>query len=177
MNAAERTESDRIHDLGDFFRQEIAPVHKAAGAAKVAEELSRRGMKEAAAVAMQVGADLLGGDEEAPRAFAKQQVEQLMREAIASPAFADDDERRRAFIFTLQTRLCLDDMLLERFLGHPVFSQQFEGAEAQEIAQHTLVVAGRDDRQLFEFALYSKVGDELTTGGGAAPRCTLRRVA
>ena len=171
------TPAEQAHDLGEFFRQEVAPVHKAAGAAKVAEELARRGMKEAAAVAMKVGADLLGGDEEAPRAFAKQQVEQLMRQAIASPAFADADERRRAFIFTLQTRLYLDDMLMERFLGHPVFSQQFEGSPATEVAQYTLIADNQDDRQVFEFALYSKVGDELKTGGGAGQACTLRRVA
>lgn len=55
------TPAEQAHDLGEFFRREVAPVHKAAGAAKVAEELSRRGMKEAAAVAMQVAAELMGG--------------------------------------------------------------------------------------------------------------------
>jgi len=57
----QRTEPERIHDMAEFFRSEVAPVHKAEGAAKVAEELSKRGMKEAAAVAFSVAANLLGG--------------------------------------------------------------------------------------------------------------------
>ena len=56
--------AEQIHDLGEFFRREVAPTHRAAGAVRVAEELTRRGMREAAVVALQV-ARLLAKD--APR--------------------------------------------------------------------------------------------------------------
>lgn len=64
-----RTEADRIHDMAEFFRSEVGPVQRAEGAAKVAEELSRRGMKEAAAVAFSVAANMLQGQRTAEKLF------------------------------------------------------------------------------------------------------------
>ena len=55
--------TDHIHDLAEFFREKAAPIHESIGAAKVAQELTNRGMKEAAAVAIQVGAQLIAGEE------------------------------------------------------------------------------------------------------------------
>lgn len=52
--------AEQIHDLAEFFRQEVAPTQRAIGAATVAEELVKRGMNYAAAVALQVAAELMG---------------------------------------------------------------------------------------------------------------------
>ncbi len=119
--------AEQIHDLGEFFRHEVAPVHRAVGAARVAEELARRGMKEAAAVALQVGAALMAGEPPAAEAW---------------------------------------------------FVQQWEGQPpASRAPLIDLLADNRDDAELCAWLLGSKVGDELTTGGGAAPACTVKRVA
>ena len=52
MDHQAKHQAERIHDLGEFFRNQVAPVHRATGAARIAQELARRGMKEAAAVAL-----------------------------------------------------------------------------------------------------------------------------
>ena len=120
--------AEQIHDLGEFFRQEVAPVHRAVGAARVAEELVRRGMKEAAAVALQVGAELM---------------------APAEPAAPE-----------------------------AWFVMQYEGlAPSSRAPLIDLLNDNRDDAELCAWLLSAKVGDALTTGGGAAPACTLKRVA
>lgn len=119
----------------------------------------------------------MSANHDAALAIARQQVEKVMRAMIASPTFADATVRRGAFVYYLQSCLALDAMLVERFTGGPVFSQQFEGDEAVEVSQHALVAANAEDSEVLEFTLYSNVGDELRTGGGAAPACTLRRVA
>lgn len=117
--------AEQTHDMAAFFRQEVAPVHRAVGAARVAEELARRGMKEAAAVALQIGAELMAGEPVAEAWFVQQWEGQ-------SPA----------------SRAPLIDLLNDN----------------------------RGDAELCAWLLSAKVGDELTTGGGAAPACTVRRV-
>lgn len=102
---------------------------------------------------------------DAARMLAKQQV------------VADPNERRRTLVNYLAGRLSLDPILVARFLGEPIFSQQFEGQPATEEVHVSLMVANHGDEQVFKFLLYAKVGEELTTGGGAAPACTLRRVS
>lgn len=47
-------EQAKTNDLAEFFRREGAPRYEAAGALTVAEELLKRGMKDAAAVAIEV---------------------------------------------------------------------------------------------------------------------------
>ena len=120
--------AERIHDLAEFFRTEVAPVHRATGAARVAEELAKRGMKEAAAVALAVGAELMASHEPPkPEAW---------------------------------------------------FVRQWEGQPpASRAPLIDLLADNRDDAELCARLLSAKVGDELTTGGGAAPLCTIKRVA
>jgi len=118
--------AEQIHDLGEFFRQQVAPVQKATGATRVAEELVKRGMHEAAAVALQVAAKLMGGASAAPEAW---------------------------------------------------FVQQWEGQPpASRAPLADLKAANSDDLHVLCFLENAKPGDELKTGGGAAPACTVRRV-
>lgn len=61
-----QTESsaDHTHDLAEFFRRECAPVQKSDGAMQVAEELTKLGMLQAAAVAIKVSHRLALGERE-----------------------------------------------------------------------------------------------------------------
>ena len=114
-------------------------------------------------------------DHSAVQAIAKLQLEQAMRECMER--WPEDGGRSGAFVHYLQGRFGLDEALYARFIGEAVFSQQFEGQPATEVRQQTLLAANADDDQVFKFLLYAKVGDELKTGGGAAPACTLRSVS
>ena len=114
-------------------------------------------------------------DHSAVQAIARQQIEDALREMLA--AFPDEKLRRGALVHYLAGRLSLDPLLVARFCGEAIFSQQFEGRAATEQRQALLIAANGDDEEVFKFLLYSKVGDELKTGGGAAPACTLRRVS
>lgn len=112
-------------------------------------------------------------------ATAKLMIEAALREMMSSTVFkaSDSVNRQGALIHYLGGRFSLDPLLLARFLGDPIFTQQFEGQEPKEERQPLLMAANREDDEVCKFLLYAKVGDELTTGGGAAPACTLRRVA
>lgn len=65
----------------------------------------------------------------------------------------------------------------------PWFVLQWEGEAFSSRAPLAAIVdvigleANRDVEDLRAWLIAAKVGDELTTGGGAAPACTLRRVA
>jgi hypothetical protein len=60
----------------------------------------------------------------------------------------------------------------------PQFTQQWAGERASAPQPlWSLLQANKDDADLCEWLSRARVGDDLTTGGGAAPRCTVRRVA
>ena len=119
--------AEQIHDLGEFFRQEVAPTHRAAGAVRVAEELTRRGMREAAVVAIEIACALMTRDPEPAEAW---------------------------------------------------FVMQWEGEPpASRAPLAEFIKANQDDEPLCQWLARAKVGDELKTGGGAAPACTVRRVS
>jgi hypothetical protein len=108
---------------------------------------------------------------------AKAVVEQALQEIMLLWPDRPIKERVDGVLYFLSGRLGLDDILVARFAGEAIFSQQFDGAEATEQRQALLIAANSDDQEVFKFLLYADVGHELRTGGGAAPACTLRRVA
>jgi hypothetical protein len=113
------------------------------------------------------------------RAVAKALLEKVLRELLTADVMkgASGTERKASLIHYLAGRFSLDRILVARFCGETIFTQHFEGQAPKEETQALLIAANQDDEAVFKFLLYANVGDELITGGSAAPACTLKRVA
>ena len=66
---------------------------------------------------------------------------------------------------------------VSRKQAEPHFTLQWAGEPADGFSAASMLDANRDDAEVCEFVRGASIGDELRTGGGAAPACTLRRVS
>lgn len=70
------------------------------------------------------------------------------------------------------------DEAIQVLTDEPQFTQQWANETAGvPVPLSALLKANADDESLCEWLSGAEVGEDITTGGGAAPACTLRRIA